>query len=74
MHFHTVAQCRRCLVFFTYTTPIPETLVLSSRCNQCGAWAMIGTYGNTGCLRCYELAYAQVLRLVWPEADDSAKA
>jgi len=52
MHFHDLGQCQRCGVFATYLTPMPQILILSSRCNACGEWDMVGRYPDAFCLDC----------------------
>lgn len=74
MHFHTIARCERCATFATYTTPLPEVLILSSQCGRCGEFAMRGTTESRRCVRCYELAYGEALRQMRQEADPPAKA
>lgn len=56
LHFHFAAKCRTCWTTRTYSTPIPSVLTLSSQCQWCGGWDMIGidTVNEHLCLPCIE--------------------
>jgi hypothetical protein len=52
MHFHVMAECKNCGVHRVFSTPIPDILILSSICEDCGTGDLVGRYPENRCFRC----------------------
>jgi hypothetical protein len=62
MHFHNFGKCMNCMGFRSYSTPIPNILVLSSTCDRCGWNDMVGMEAGQVCIPCREQWKADVER------------
>lgn len=52
MHMHLQALCHNCNRLFTYTTPIPNILILSEMCSACGWNDLVGWDVDRVCQGC----------------------
>jgi len=55
MHFHTSALCMSCQATPTFSTPIPNILILSEMCRRCGWNDLVGVDIDIVCLVCRDL-------------------
>jgi hypothetical protein len=55
MHFHDYAKCMNCQALRLFTTPIPNILILSSMCENCGWNDLVGWAAGQLCLPCREM-------------------
>ena len=62
MHFHSSARCMTCLTIRTFSTPIPNILVLSSMCRTCGWNDCIGFEAGQVCIPCRTMWQKDVTR------------
>lgn len=62
MHFHYNAKCVNCWTMRVFETPIPSILILSSMCEWCGWFDMVGVNGTELCRPCLDLHKADVAR------------
>lgn len=52
MHFHEQTLCFVCGQRRQLTTPIPDTVILSSECERCASVGLVGTWEFRVCSRC----------------------
>lgn len=62
MHFHELARCMNCHDLVQYNTPLPDILLLSSMCENCGWNDLVGWDGDRLCIRCVTLWHQDVQR------------
>jgi hypothetical protein len=62
MHFHNFGKCMSCGDLRRFETPIPNILILSSMCEQCGWNDLVGWEAGQLCLPCRDMWRADVER------------
>lgn len=62
MHMHVMAECKNCGEYRVFSTPIPDIVILSSMCENCGWGDLVGRYPENRCFRCEQQRLVDIER------------
>jgi hypothetical protein len=57
-----MSECRKCLSVRVYSTPLPDIVILSSICEDCGWGDLVGRYPENRCFRCSQQRLLDIQR------------
>lgn len=62
MHFHVMSECLECLTVRVFRHPLPDIVILSSICEDCGWGDLVGRYPENRCIRCEQQRLVDIER------------